>query len=179
MIDHIKNQSIKHLHKSWGIFNYICFFPSLYFYNHFIYVLVALVTLLTHWGRVTHICVGKLTIIDWDNGLSPERRRANIWTNAGILLIGTLGTNSIEILSEIHTFSLKKMHLKTSSAKRRPFCIGLNVLTMAGDISWDGHRIPDKAYQTNRINGIVVWCIGARMQWHRKRQLKSIVANGM
>ena len=26
---------------------------------------------LTHWGRVTHICVCKLTIIDSDNGLSP------------------------------------------------------------------------------------------------------------
>ena len=26
---------------------------------------------LTHWGRVTHICVGNLTIIGSDNGLSP------------------------------------------------------------------------------------------------------------
>ena len=33
---------------------------------------------LTHWGRVTHICVSKLTIIGSDNGLSPERRQANI-----------------------------------------------------------------------------------------------------
>ena len=82
---------------------------------------------LTYWGRVTHICVSKLTIIGSDNGLSPERRQANIWTNAGILLIGTLGTNFSEILSEIHTFSFKKMHLKTSSAKRRPFCLDLNV----------------------------------------------------
>ena len=45
---------------------------------------------LTHWGRVTHICVGKLTIIGSDNGLSPERRQAIIWTNDGILLIGPL-----------------------------------------------------------------------------------------
>ena len=52
---------------------------------------------LTHWGRVTHICVGKLTIIGSDNGLSPERRQAIIWTNAGILLIGSLGTNFSEI----------------------------------------------------------------------------------
>ena len=29
---------------------------------------------LTHWGRVTHIYVGKLTIIGSDNGLSPEWR---------------------------------------------------------------------------------------------------------
>ena len=83
---------------------------------------------LTHWGRVTHICVGKLTIIGLDNGLSPERRQAIIWTNAGILLIRTLATNFSEILSEIHTFSFKKMHLKISSAKWRPFCLRLNVL---------------------------------------------------
>ena len=43
---------------------------------------------LTHWGRVTQICVGKLTIIGSDNGLSPARRQAISWTNAGILLIG-------------------------------------------------------------------------------------------
>ena len=52
---------------------------------------------LTHWGRETHICVGKLTIIASDNGLSPGRRQTIIWTNAGILLIGSLGTNFNEI----------------------------------------------------------------------------------
>ena len=76
---------------------------------------------LTHWGRVTHICVNKLTIIGSDNGLSPDRRQAIIWTNAGLLLIGPLGTNFSEILIEILTFSFKKMCLKVSSAKRRPF----------------------------------------------------------
>ena len=84
---------------------------------------------LTHWGRVTHICLSKVTIIVSDNGLSPGRRQAIIWNNAGILLIGPLGTNFIGILIEIHTFSFKKMHLKMSSGKWRPFCLGLNVLT--------------------------------------------------
>ena len=37
---------------------------------------------LTHWGWVTHICVSKLTFIGSDNGLSPGRRQAIIWTNA-------------------------------------------------------------------------------------------------
>ena len=83
--------------------------------------------LLTHWGWVTHICVGNLTIIGSDNGLSPSWRQAIIWTNAGILLIGLLGTNS-EILFGIQTFSFKKMHSKMSSGKWRPFCLGLNVL---------------------------------------------------
>ena len=84
----------------------------------------------THWGRVTHICVSKLTIIGSDNGLSPDRRQAIIWTNAGILLIGSLGTSFSEILIKIHAFSFKKMHLKISSGKLRPFCLGLNVLKL-------------------------------------------------
>ena len=93
-----------------------------------IYALLGL-SELTHWGRVTHICVGKLTIIDSDNGLSPGRHQAFIWTNAGILLIRPLGTNFSEILIGIQTFSFMKMRLKVSSAKWRPFCLGLNVLT--------------------------------------------------
>ena len=76
---------------------------------------------LTHWGRVTHICVVKLTIIGADNGLSPGRRQAIIWTNAGILLIGPLGTNFIEILIGIQIFSFTKMRLKVSPAKWHPF----------------------------------------------------------
>ena len=60
--------------------------------------------LLNHWGRVMHICVSKLTIIGADNGLSPDRRQAIIWTNAEILLIGPLGTNISIILVEIHIF---------------------------------------------------------------------------
>ena len=87
---------------------------------------------LTHWGRVTHICIGNQTIIGSDNGLSLGRRQAIIWTNDGILLIQSLETNFREILSKIHTFSFKKMLLKTSSAKWRPSCLDLNVLTGQG-----------------------------------------------
>ena len=86
-------------------------------------------TVLTHWGRVTHICVSKLTIIGSDNGLSPGRRQAIIWTNAGTLLIRTLGTNFSEILGEIHSFSFSKMLLKMSSGKWRLFGLGLNEIT--------------------------------------------------
>ena len=77
---------------------------------------------------MTHICIGKLTIIGSDNGLSPGRRQAVIWTYAGLLLIRHLGTNFSEILIGIQTFSFKEMNLKLSSAKWRPFCLGLNVL---------------------------------------------------
>ena len=43
-------------------------------------------------------------IIGSDNGLSPGRRQAIIWTNAGILLIGPLGINFSEILFETNIF---------------------------------------------------------------------------
>ena len=66
-------------------------------------------SLLNHWGRVTHICVSKLNIIRSANGLSPGWSLAIIWTNAGILLVGPLGTNFSETFIEIETFSFKKM----------------------------------------------------------------------
>ena len=114
---------------------------------------------LTHWGRETHICVGKLTIIASDNGLSPGRRQAIIWTDAGILLIGPLGTNFNEILIEIHTFLFKKMRLKMSSAKWRSFCLGLNVLKIGHQDSnpSNGHQsdmsyslLPNTQLQTTK-----------------------------
>ena len=71
------------------------------------------------------ICVGNLTIIGSDNGLSPRRRQAFIWTNTRILLTAPIGANFSEILIEILTFPFKKMRLKVSSAKWRPFCCGL------------------------------------------------------
>ena len=83
---------------------------------------------LIHWGSVIHICIGNLTIIVSDNGLSPGQRQAIIWTNAGILLTGTLGTKVNDILIEIHGFLFTKIHLKMSSGKCRPSCVGLNVL---------------------------------------------------
>ena len=97
---------------------------------------------LTHWGRVTHICVSKLTIIASDNGLSPGRRQAIIWTNDGILLIGPVGTNFNEILIEIHTFQFKKMHLKMSSTKWRPFCQIIQSLHLIFS-KWDTETILD------------------------------------
>ena len=86
----------------------------------------ALIFIVTHWGLVTHKF--KLTIIGSDNGLSPGWHQAIIWTNAGILLTGPLGTNFSEILIEIYSFSSKKMHFKMSSERGQPFCLSLNIL---------------------------------------------------
>ena len=85
---------------------------------------------LTHWGRVTQIYVSRVAVIGSDNGLSPGCRQAIICTNAVILLIRILRTNFRAILREIHTFSFKKMHLKMSSGRWQPFCLGLNMLTI-------------------------------------------------
>ena len=83
---------------------------------------------------MTHICVSKLIIIGSDNGLSPGRHQATIWTNIGILLIGPLGTNFSEISIEIHISSFKKMHLKRSSAiLSRPQCATTAAMTQRFD----------------------------------------------
>ena len=86
---------------------------------------------------MTHICVSILTITGSYNGLSPGRRQAIIWTNAGILLIGPLGTNFSENFIEILTFLFTKMRLKVSSAKWRPFCLGLNALMCRNDTMYE------------------------------------------
>ena len=86
-----------------------------------LYLRCVFITVLSHCGWAMHICVGKLTINGSDNGFLPGRRQAFIWIIAAILLIGPLGTNFSGIIIGIQTFSLKKKHLKMSSAKWRPF----------------------------------------------------------
>ena len=107
--------------------------------NHLVHALddpIAGIPLLTHSGRATRICVGRLTTTGSDNGLSPGRRQAIIWTNVGILSVESLGTNISEIWIKILAFSFKKMHLKMSSGKWRPSCLSLNVLKIFR-IEWD------------------------------------------
>ena len=55
-------------------------------------------THLNHWGRMTHICVGKPIIIASRNGLSPGRRQVIICTNPAILSIGPNGAYFNEVL---------------------------------------------------------------------------------
>ena len=90
---------------------------------------------LTHWGRVTHICVGKLIIICSVNGLSPGRRQDIIGTNDGILLIWPWGTKFNEIFVKIHISSFKRTHLNMSSAKRQPN------ISLLGNLIEDGFNV--------------------------------------
>ena len=119
---------------------------------------------------MTHICVRKLTIIGSDNGLSPGRCQAIIWTNAGILLIQTLGTNFSEILMEIYTFQFKKMHLEMSSGKCRPSCLGLNLLMSWWNqyIIWVHQAVTGSTpsdYLDQWLHS-VNWIPGHKFQWH-------------
>ena len=72
---HLK-MHLKHIQQNWGNC-YLVQAPMCWRVNH--------------WGRMTHICVGKLTTNGSDNGLSPGRRQAIIWAIAGKLLRGPLG----------------------------------------------------------------------------------------
>ena len=52
------------------------------------------------------------------------------------MIIGALDTNLSEILIEIHTFWLKKIHFKMPSGKWRPFYIDPNALNYVIDEKW-------------------------------------------
>ena len=132
---------------------------------------------------MTPICVSKLTIIGPDKDLSPGRRQAIIWTNAEILLITPLGTKFIEILIQIYTSSLTKMHLKMSSGKWQPFCLGLDVLrdgewcTFSVSLKWPliidtvserFNKSSNNAYHVYRQN--TVQSFYSRDSWHNKIQ---------
>ena len=79
---------------------------------------------------MVHICVRKLGhpwfrkwLVAW---LAPSHYLNQCWNivNWNFRIIFS------EILTEIYIFSFKKMHLKISSGKWRPFCISFNVLTL-------------------------------------------------
>ena len=59
-----------------------------------------------------------------DNGLSPGGRQAIIWTIAGKLLIGPLGTNFSEILIEIF---IQENAFENVICEMASICLGLSV----------------------------------------------------
>ena len=76
---------------------------------------------------MTHIDVNKGSIIGSNNGVSPYRYQAIIWTNAGILLIVPLGTNFseflIEIMYSIHENALENAVWKMAAILSQPQCV--------------------------------------------------------
>ena len=125
-----------------------------------------------HWGRMTRICVSNLIILGSDNGVSHDQRKAIIWTNAGILLIGPLGTNFSEILIEIHRFSFTKIRLKMLAAKWRLFCLGLNVLTWHAVHNTRFNLIRDGVHDALPYYGPVMSYCDGNLLW----KLASVIA---
>ena len=77
---------------------------------------------------MTHISVSKLTIIDLDNGLSPGQCQAIICTNAGILLVGPLGTKIQQNLNQnsyifIQENAFENVVWKMVAISSRPQCL--------------------------------------------------------
>ena len=78
---------------------------------------------LTHRGQVTFICFSKLCFICPDNGSSPIRHKPLSGSSLiGSSLIRPIGTHFSEFRIKMKQYSFKKMSLKRSSAKWRPFC---------------------------------------------------------
>ena len=105
-------------------------------------------------NRVTHICVNKLTVIGSDNGLSHERRQVTIWSNVGMLLNRTVGRKFGEIRSTIHTFSLKKIYFKPSSAQWRPSSRPKCVKEAPDNYM----RLSYVIFNSNKLQRIFWWC---------------------
>ena len=98
---------------------------------------------------MTHIYVGKLTTIGPDNGLSPGWYQAITWTNAGTLLIQSLGTNSSGILSNIYMFiqenAFENVVCGIASILSRPQCETWNTVH---EVIW--HVLEHKSIITNQ-----------------------------
>ena len=113
---------------------------------------------LTHWDRLTHICVSKLrdvyitslvnyTIIGSDNGLSPLRRQPIIWNNDGLLSIRSRGTYSNEILFEFQEKSIQEYAYENAVCKNwRASCLGLSVSTPTWKSVWKRHWSYEQKY---------------------------------
>ena len=107
---------------------------------------------LTHWGRVTHICVGNLIIIGSDNGLSPDRRQA------------TLSESVLEYTLQWHFnrnsyIFIKKMHFKMSSGKWPLFYLQTRVLLSGSSTllssSWLAFEHGARRFESLRYNTLI------------------------
>ena len=82
---------------------------------------------LTHWDRVTHMFVSKLTITGPYKGFPPGRCQAIIWTRAGIMLIGPLGTIRWNLTQNWYIFiqgnAFKNVDRKLAVIWPRPHCV--------------------------------------------------------
>ena len=112
---------------------------------------------------MTHIWISKLTWICSEYGLLHGWHEAIVWTNALILLSGTLWTNICEILIEMYTFSLKKMHFKMLSGKWCQFCLGLKVLSYCSSCTIKSFRYCT-IYPKQLCTGMICICTSQHIE---------------
>ena len=79
--------------------------------------------LLTHWSRVTHICINKLRIIGSDNSLLPGRRQVIIWTSTGTLSIGLQWNFNQNLDIFIQENAFEYVVWKMAAILSRPPCV--------------------------------------------------------
>ena len=95
-----------------------------------------------------HICVSELTIIVWDNGLSPSRRQAIILANGESLLIGPLGTKFCELKQDSYIFvnenAFENVDYEMAVILCRPRCV-----ITSGDLKilWNIHLVREGKVQ--------------------------------
>ena len=73
---------------------------------------------LTHWGRVTHICVSKLTIIGSDNGLSPGRLSCVCYQTRSELMPGRHRVNASNRIDDERGRMISRTPFVIQSCKR-------------------------------------------------------------
>ena len=89
--------------------------------------------LLTHWGRVRHICVSKITIIGSDNGLSPPSHYLNqCWDIVNLTLKNKLQWNiHWHSYISIQENAFENVVCEMSAILSRPQCVN----TLVGERS--------------------------------------------
>ena len=116
---------------------------------------------------MTHICARELTIIGSDNGLSPGRRQAIIWTNARILLIGPVGNKLQWNLKRNLYIFIQEAVFQISSKNWRPFCLGIDVIKVLKCAQW---ILKSYLGLTRSISWLLMpWLLtspGHQQQWH-------------
>ena len=151
----VHSYAIMHLDIPW------CFIAMVGWLNGFI---------LTPWGRMTYICVSKLTILGSDNGLSPGRRQPIIWTYDGILLFGQLGTNFSEISIEIYRIQENAFDIvvwKMAAILSRPQSINAKMMPWYPRQATPGALEPgtqavasQKAAPNTSFSEVAIWLVG-------------------
>ena len=115
---------------------------------------------LTHWGRVTHICVGNLTIIGSDNGLPPGRRQAITWTKCWNI-VNWIPRNKYQWHFNRNSYNfIQENAFENVVCEMASICLGLNLLKHVNTVL---HQAVDiiiefiHVYQRLLIYSI--WCV--------------------